>query len=328
MMKRREFITLLGGAAVVWPLAAPAQQSAMQVIGFLHGGSADAFQAFVSAVRQGFKQTGFIEGQNLTIEYRWAEGHYDRLPALASDLVGRHPAVLVAGGGDNSARAAKAATATIPIVFVAGSDPSKSGLVASLNRPGGNATGVSIFSTEVAPKQLDLIRAFVPQAMVIGMVVNPHNPNADTQIRGAREAALARGLELHVVNIGGDQDFDSAMAALLDKRAGAVVVGADPFFIEKRYQLLGLAARHGLPTIYPQRDFVISGGLMSYGTDLAWAYRQAGIYAGSILKGTKPADLPVLLPTKFELAINLQSAKALGREFPTMLLALADEVIE
>jgi putative ABC transport system substrate-binding protein len=327
-LRRRQFITLLGGAAAAWPLGARAQQPAMPVIGFLHGGSADAFESFLAAFRQGLKVAGFSEGQNLTIQYRWAQGDYRRLPALASDLVARQPAVIVAAGGDNSTRAAKAATVTIPIVFVVGSDPSESGLVASLNRPGGNATGASIFSTEVAPKQLDLLRQLVPQAAVIGVLVNPNNPNTDLQIRGAQQAARARGIRLQVVKVGSEQDFASAFATLVEQHVGAVVVGADPFFIYKRYQLVGLALRHELPTMYFQRDFVVAGGLMSYGSDSANAYRQAGIYAGSILKGKKPADMPVLLPTKFDLVVNLQTAKAIGREFPPTLLAIADEVIE
>jgi len=326
-MKRRAFITLLGGAAA-WPLAARAQQAAMPVIGFLHGGSAQANQGFTSTFRQGLKQTGFSEGQNLAIEFRWADGHYDRLPGLASDLIGRQPSVIVAAGGDNSARAAIAATTTIPIVFVAGSDPSKSGLVRSLNKPGENATGVSIFSTEVVGKRLDLLHELMPEATVIGMFVNPNNPNADTQIRGAQEAALARGVGLDVVNVSDDRDFDPAFARLLERRIEAVVVGADPIFFTKRYQLVALAARHALPAIFENREFTRAGGLMSYGTSVPDVYRQAGIYAGSILKGKKPADLPVLLPAKFVLAINLQTAKALGREFPPTLLARADEVIE
>ena len=325
---RRELLAALGGAAATWPLVARAQQTAMPVIGFLHGGSAEAFQGFTSAFRQGLKQTGFSEGQNLAIEFRWADGHYDRLSGLARDLIGRQPTVIVAAGGDNSARAAIAATTTIPIVFVAGSDPSKSGLVRSLNKPGGNATGVSIFSTEVVGKQLDLPHELMPEATVIGMFVNPNNPNADIQIRAAQEAALARGVGLDVVNVGDDRDFNPAFARLLEQRIGAVVVGADPIFFTKRYQLVGLAARHGLPMIHFERETVVGGGLMSYGTDIASVYRQAGIYAGSILKGKKPDDLPVLLPAKFKLAINLQTAKALGREFPPTLLALADEVIE
>jgi len=325
---RRELLVALGGAAAAWPLAARGQQPAVPVIGFLHGGSAEANQGFTSTFRQGLKQTGFSQGQNLAIEFRWADGHYDRLPGLASDLIGRQPTVIVAAGGDNSARAAIAATTKIPIVFVAGSDPSKSGLVRSLNKPGGNATGVSIFSTEVVGKQLDLPHELMPEATVIGMFVNPNNPNADTQIRGAQEAALARGVGLDVVNVGDDRDLDPAFARLLERRIGAVVVGADPIFFTKRYQLVGLAARHGLPMIHFERETVVGGGLMSYGTDIASVYRQAGIYAGSILKGKKPDDLPVLLPTKFVLAINLQTAKTLGREFPPTLLALADEVIE
>ena len=325
---RRELLVALGGAAAAWPLAARGQQPAVPVIGFLHGGSAEANQGFTSTFRQGLKQTGFSQGQNLAIEFRWADGHYDRLPGLASDLIGRQPTVIVAAGGDNSARAAIAATTKIPIVFVAGSDPSKSGLVRSLNKPGGNATGVSIFSTEVVRKQLDLLHELMPEATVIGIFVNPNNPNADIQIRGAQEAALARGVGLDVVNVGDDRDFNPAFARLLEQRIGAVVVGADPIFFTKRYQLVGLAARHGLPMMHFQREFVVGGGLMSYGTDVASVYRQAGIYAGSILKGKKPDDLPVLLPAKFELAINLQAAKALGREFPPTLLALADEVIE
>ena len=327
-MRRRAFVTLLGGAAAAWPLAARAQQSAMPVIGFLHGASADAFESFVSAFHQGLKETGFVEGQNVTIQYCWAEGHYDRLPALVADLIGRPVHLIVTAGGDNSAVVAKAATTTIPIVFVVGSDPTKSHLVTRLNRPSGNATGVSIFSTEIAPKQLDLLRELVPQAAKVGMIVNPNNPNSETQIRGAQEAARARGLDLRVVNVGGERELASAFSTLIEQHVDALIVGADGLFTSQRYQLVGLAARHALPAMYFQRDFVVAGGLASYGTNIASAYRQAGIYAGSILKGTSLANLPVLLPTKFDLVVNLQTAKALGRELPPTLLALADEVIE
>jgi putative ABC transport system substrate-binding protein len=325
-MQRRELITLLGGAAAAWPLAARAQQ-AIPVVGFLNGGSADAFEPFVLAFREGMRKTGFTDGQNVAVEYRWAEGRIERLPPLAADLVQRRPAVIVATGGDNSAFAAKAATATIPVVFVVGADPAKSGLVAGLARPGGNATGVSLFSTEVAPKQLDLLREMVGSNSAVGMIVNPSNPNAQAQIQGAQEAARARGIDLHVVNIAGESDFEPAFASL-KQHVSALMVGADGFFTNRRYQLVGLAARHGLPAMYFQRALVTAGGLMSYGSSIEAAYRQAGTYAGSIIKGIKPTELPVLLPTKFDFVINLQTAKVLGRELPPTLLALADEVIE
>ena len=327
-MRRREFITLLGGAAAAWPLAAEAQHAAAPVVGFLNGGSADAFGPFVAAFREGLRKTGFTEGQNVTIEYRWADSQYERLPALAADLIRRPLAVIVTTGADNSTLAGKAATASIPIVFVVGRDPAKSGLVASLNKPGGNATGMSLFSTEVAPKQIDLLCEMVRGSTAVGMLVNSDNPNAETQIRGAQEAAHARGVDLHIVNVTGERGFEPAFTSLVQKRASGVVVGADGLFTNRRYQLVGLAARHALPTMYFNRDFVTAGGLMSYGSSIESAYRQAGIYAGSILKGTRPSDLPVLLPTKFDFVVNLQTAKVLGRELPPLLLALADEVIE
>jgi ABC-type uncharacterized transport system substrate-binding protein len=327
MIGRREFMALLGGAAA-WPLAARAQQSAMPVIGFLNPASPDGFVERLRGFRQGLKDTGYVEGENVTIEYRWAENHIERLPLLAADLVRRQVNVIAAFAGDIPAVAAKAATTTIPIVFLNGADPVKSGLVASLNRPGGNVTGISLLAGTVNAKRLDLIHEFVPRVALVAVLNNPIVTEAETRLRDLQGAARTLGLRLLFQTVGSERELDAAFATIADQKAGALFVDGNPFFASRRDQLIGLAARHALPTMYFEREFVAAGGLMSYGTNFADAYRQAGIYIGRILKGTKPADLPILQPTKFDFVINLQTAKTLGIEVPDKLLALADEVVE
>jgi putative tryptophan/tyrosine transport system substrate-binding protein len=325
-LKRREFITLLGGAAA-WPLGARAQQSNMPVIGMLNPGSLEALRQSVAAFNAGLKESGYIEGQSVAVEYRFAEGRFDRLPALASELVRRQVAVLVVGTTPG-ALAAKQATATIPTVFVTGSDPVQDGLVASLNRPGGNLTGVYMFASGLEAKRLGLLHEMVPKAMTIAVLINPNFADAENQVRDVQAAADRLGVQLVVVRANAQSDFDAAFATLVQQRAGALQVCASPFFYAERRQLVVLAAHHALPAIYEWRDFAVAGGLMSYGTSLADAYGQAGVYVGRILKGAKPADLPVVQSTRFELVINLSAAKALGIEVPPMVSAGANEVIE
>jgi putative tryptophan/tyrosine transport system substrate-binding protein len=328
-MQRRKLITLLGGAAAVWPLAAHAQQSAIPVIGFLSGRSPHDSVANVAAFRRGLSEVGFFDGQNVEIDFRWALGHYDQLPALAADLIRRKVTVIVAtGGGITSAQAAKAATATVPIVFVAGTDPVASGLVDSFNKPGGNLTGVSFMISALTAKKLELLHELVPEATVIGMLANPNFPDTDIQLREAQAAAQALGLKLVVVNAGTDDELKTAFATLLQQRVEALVVAADPFLIAHAEQLAALAAHHAMPAMYAVREHAAAGGLMSYGTSITDAHRQGGIYAGRILKGAKASDLPVLQSTKFEFVINLNTAKALGLTIPPGVLAIADEVIE
>ena len=324
-MRRREFITLLGAAASL-PLAARAQQKAMPVIGYFHFATPE-YTPMAASFLQGLKEAGYVAGQNVAIEYRWAEGQYDRLPAMAAELVGRK-VDLIAAFGPPLARAAKNATATIPIVFEVGNDAVAAGLVASLARPGGNATGFSILFTQLTPKRLELLCELVPQARTIALLVNPNSPTAEPSIQGTQEAARAKGVQLSVLNASTDGQIDAAFATFATTPADGLVIAADPFFDTRRERLIGPAARSRMPTIYFSRESVAAGGLISYGSSLGDVYRQMGVYAARILKGEKPADLPVEQPTKFEMAINLKTANALGLRVPPKLIFTADEVIE
>jgi putative tryptophan/tyrosine transport system substrate-binding protein len=328
-MKRREFITLLGGAAAAWPLAARGQQPAMPVIGFVDLGSAVASAQWAAAFRNGLNETGYSDGKNVTVEYHWLEGRYDRLPALMAELVGRRVAVIATPVSIPASLAAKAATAAIPIVFGVGEDPVKLGLVANLARPGGNATGINFFVAEVVPKRLGLLRDLVPAAVRIAVMINPANSaTADVTVREAQKAAGALGLQIDLFEASTSREIDAAFAAIARERAEALFAAPDTFFFSRRVQFAILAARNGIPAAYSSRYYTEVGGLMSYGTDVVDSVRQAGVYAGKILNGAKPADLPVLQSTKFELVINLQTARALGLEVPPGLLTAADEVIE
>ena len=326
-MIRRDLLALLGAAALR-PRAARAQQRPMPVIGFLLSGSPDQAATYTAAFRQGLSDAGYVEGQNVAIEYRWAEGRYDRLPGLAADLVGRKVDVIVAGGGTPPVLAAKGATSEIPIVFANLGDPVGQGLVASLARPGGNLTGVSILFSDLASKRVELVAELVPRAREIGLLVNPTNPTNETTFGDVQGAARAKAVEIHVLKASSETEINAAFAVLAQLHTGALIVGADPFFYLWRERLIGLSSRNAVPAIYAWREFVASGGLISYGPSITGTYRQAGVYAGKILKGAKPADLPVEQPTKFELVLNLNTAKALGLAVPPALLARADEVIE
>jgi putative ABC transport system substrate-binding protein len=327
-VKRREFIALIGGAAT-WPLEARAQQAALSVVGVVGGGGGDTSTRYVTAFRKGLSESGIIEGQNVTIEYHWLKGQYDRLPALMADLVRRRVAVIATPGSNPAALAAKAATTTIPIVFGVGEDPVKLGLVASLARPGGNATGINIFNIEVATKRLGLLHELVPKAIRIAVLVNPANAtSAETTLRYIPEAARAIGLQSQILNASTSAEIDAAFATLVHERADALLVAPDSFFVSSRVQFATLAARDRIPAVYSERDTVEAGGLMSYGTDFTDMFRQVGVYVGRILKGQRPADVPVLQLNKFELVINLQTARALGIEVPNSMQLLADEVIE
>jgi putative ABC transport system substrate-binding protein len=327
-MRRRNFITLLGGAAVAWPLAAHAQQPTTPVIGFLSARSPAEAASVLAAFRQGLGETGYFEGKNVAIEYRWAEGQYNRLPALAAELVSHQVTVITATGGEPSALAAKAATATIPIIFTLGGDPVAAGLVASLNRPGGNLTGMTIMALQMGPKRLELLRQLLPNATAMTMLINPAFPTTSAEARELQDAARSLGLQMNVQNASTESQIDTAFTTIVQQRASALIVATDPFLLGQRDQLVRLAARHAIPTMYFLREFVEAGGLMSYGPNIANEYRQAGVYTGRVLKGEKPADLPVMQPTKFDLVINLKTTKALGLTMPQNLLVAADEVIE
>ncbi len=326
-MRRRELLLVLA-TSMMGPRAVRAQQKAMPVIGFLGSASPGPYAPFVAAFHQGLSETGYVEGQNVAIEYRWAEGQYNLLPALAADLVGRKVDLIVASGGGVSAPAAKSATSTIPIVFSLGIDPVAEGLVASLARPGGNVTGFSFLTADLAAKRLELLSELVPQAKLVALLVNSNNPNAEPTTRNAQEAARAKGAQLLILKAGSEGEIEAAFGSLVQLQAGALVVADDPFFYSRREQLVALASRHAVPAIYAWREFAAAGGLISYGTSVTAVYRQVGIYAGRILKGAKPADLPVQQPTTFELVVNLNAAKALGLTIPPSILARADEVIE
>ena len=327
-MRRRDFVKLLAGSAIAWPLAARAQQSAMPVVGFLSTRSPAEAATVLQAFRQGLGQVGYFEGKNVTIEYRWAEGQYDRLPELASDLVRRQVTVIAATGGEPSPLAAQAATKTIPIVCTLGGDPVETGLVASLSHPGGNLTGTTIMAVEMASKRLELARQLVPKASAIAMLTNPKFPAASAELRELQDAARPFGLQINVLNASTDHEIDAAFATIIAQKNGALIIGTDPFLLGQRDQLVRLAARHAVPTIYFLREFVEAGGLMSYSPNIVNGYRQAGVYTGLILGGANPADLPIVRPTQFQFFLNVKTAKLLNLEIPPLLLALADEVIE
>jgi putative tryptophan/tyrosine transport system substrate-binding protein len=329
-MKRREFITLLGGAAAAWPIAARAQQPQAPVIGFLHSTSPDGFTDRLRAFRQGLKETGYVEGENVTVEYRWAEGQMDRLPALATELVRRRVSVIAAPGSANLALAAKAATTTIPVIFMAPEDPVRLGMVASLARPGGNLTGINFFNAELVAKRLDLLRELVPQATRVAVLVNStaDAANAEAVARDVDAAARAKGMQTRVFHASNSREIDAAFASLVREQPDAVFVSGDALFNSRRVQLVHLATRHAVPATYGSRAYPDVGGLMSYGANILDAYREVGVYTGRVLKGTKPADLPVVQTSKFEFVINHQTARLLGLTVPPSLIALADEVIE
>jgi putative ABC transport system substrate-binding protein len=327
-MKRREFISLLGGAAVAWPLAAGAQQPAMPLVGYLANATPSGFAHFVAAFRRGLGELGYVEGRTVAIEYRWAEGQHDQLPGFVADLIARRAAVIMATGGSAPALAAKAATSTTPIVFTGGADPVKVGVVASLSRAGGNGTGVVNVEVELTAKRLELLRELVPTAALIAVLLNPANPDVDTQVAEAERAAQVLAQQISLFTARSEGEFDGAFAAIVERRAGALFVSGDPLFTSRRARLVALAAQHAIPASYSFRDFPLAGGLMSYGADLLDVHRQAGVYAGRILKGEKPADLPILQPTKFNFVINQRTAKVLGLTVPNKLLVVADEVIE
>jgi putative ABC transport system substrate-binding protein len=327
-MKRREFITLLGGAAATWSLAARAQQPTMPVVGFIHILSPENVPHFGSAFHQGLKEAGFVEGQNIAVEYRWAHGQYDRLPELAADLVSRQVAVIAALGGSPSPQIVEKATRTIPIVFASNGDPIREGLVASLNRPGGNVTGVTIFGTAAVAKRMQLLQEVVPQATVIGFLMNPNNPNGNSEMRAAQTAASSLGKEMLVLGASSESEIDAAFAIMVQQRGGALLGATDTFLFGRRDKIVALAAHHRIPAIYYLREFAQDGGLMAYGNSIPDAYRVIGVYVGRILKGEKPADLPVVQATKYEFVINLKTAKALGLTIPPGVLAIADEAIE
>jgi putative tryptophan/tyrosine transport system substrate-binding protein len=327
MMKRREFITLLGGAVMAWPLSATAQQPGMPVVGYLGPGSPDTSAITRAAFHKGLSEAGFVEGRNVAIEYGWAEAHYDRFPALAADLV-RHQVGVIVASGLPAALAAKAATTTIPIVFAFGNDPVQLGLVASLNRPGGNVTGATVLAEELGPKRVELLHELVPAVTVMALLINPTNPGSEPLSKDAQATASTLGLQLHVLHATSERDFDMVFSTLSQLRAGALMIGTDAFFNSRNEQLAALALRHALPAIWNNREFTAAGGLMSYGASVLDSNRLAGVYAGRILKGEKPADLPVQQSTKIEMFINLKTAKALGITVPLALLTRADEVIE
>jgi putative ABC transport system substrate-binding protein len=328
-MQRRDFLTLLGGAAAAWPLAVRAQQPSMPVVGLLYAVSAEEWTDRTAAMRQGLNESGFVEGRNVAIEYRWADGHLDRLPAMAADLVGRKVAVILAGGSSVAVQAAMAATRSIPIVFTAGVDPVAAGFVASLNKPGGNVTGVALVVSELGSKRLELLHELIPAARKIALLVNPRNPEiSKSDIESGQTAARRLGLEIIVVNGGTEDDIGRAFAIAVQQRAGALQVGSDAFFQNQREQIAALALRHEMPSISPTREATSAGSLISYGANPTNEYRQAGIYIGRILRGERPADLPVVQPTKFNLTINLNTAKALGITVPLVMQMTADEVIE